>query len=182
MRVAIAGAVAGVVVAFAGCAAVSPVPSSSYGGWPTFLPSPSVGFDQALTGSQASPALTVQGDAVNVELPGGGTVLVTVAGPQFDGQNAASPSQTIECAWTVTMSDVTVAVDIAESEFAVRDSLGTVHWPTFADGAATPLTVKPGQQTSFVIRTGIPAGEGIVQWAPDGKLPVATWDFVLEND
>jgi len=168
----------------AGCAIQnSPAPATpTYGQWPTFLPSPSSNADQVLTGNGASPAVTVEGDAVQAELPGGGTVLIRVTGPGVPDQTWPSPPPSVPCTWTVEMSGATVAVPIAEADFAVTDSLGGVHWPTFTPDDIPPGTVQAAQSVTFEVQTDLPPGEGILQWAPDGKNPVATWDFVVEVD
>lgn len=169
-----------------GCAqstsARPPTQSATYGEWPAFLPSPSRNPDQVLVGSQATPAVTVEGDAVQAELPGGGTVLILVSGPGVPDQTWQSPPPTVHCTWTVEMSGATVPVPVAEADFAVTDSLGGVHWPTFLPDNVPADVVQPGQPLTFGIQTDLPPGEGILQWAPDGKTPVATWDFVVEVD
>jgi len=177
--------VAALLIGSAGCSQNSPTTSTespTYGEWPTFLPSPTGNVDQVLTGSKATPAVTVEGDAVQADLPGGGTVLIRVSGPAVPDQTWQTPPPAVPCTWTVEMSGATVPVSIAEADFAVTDSLGDVHWPTFAPGSSPAGAVQPAQTATFTIQTDLPPGEGILQWAPDGKNPVATWDFVVEVD
>lgn len=50
------------------------------------------------------------------------------------------------------------------------------------DEPALPSTVEHGQTVSFELRARMVVGEGVMQWAPDQQHPVATWDFVVEND
>jgi hypothetical protein len=168
-------------IGLTGCASQAGAPAPSYGGWPTFLPSPTNDGDQTLTGSTASPAITIEGDSVLAQLSTGGTVVITVAGPAMPDENDPSPLPTIDCTWTVTLTKATVPVPITASQFALTDSAGGTHRPTFAAGSAD-ATVQPGDTATFQITTVMPDGEGILQWAPDSHNPVATWDFVVEDD
>ena len=185
VRIAAVAAAVVAVIAAGGChsPAPAPVPDQTYGGWPTFLPSPTRAANQTLTGSQASPALISQGGTVLAELPGGGTVLVTITGPEVPGQGLPEPPPTTTCTWTVVFSGGTVDVGLDLSEFAAQDSNGAVYRPQYIpDRPTPPATLPAGQSTSFELRTVMPTGEGAIQWAPDGKTPVATWDFIVEND
>jgi len=181
-RIAAATLLLTVSMSLAGCHS-APAPQETYGGWPTFLPSPTQAVNQTLTGSQDSPALISQGGTVLAELPDGGTVLVTITGPEVPGQGLPEPPPTTTCTWTVVFSDGTVDVALDLADFAAQDSSGVVYRPQFVPGRATPPASLPaGQSVSFELRTIMPTGEGAIQWAPDGKTPVATWDFIVEND
>ncbi len=182
--VALMAALTGALALLTGCGPQpQPAPSETYGGWPTFLPSPTDDTNQVLTGSQEDPALTVEGDAVRAELPDGGTVLITVTGPVVPGEGLPDPPPTTVCTWTITLTEATVPVGIAAEDFAARDSTGQVYHPSFIEGRPLPPdTLQPGGTVSFELRTPMSTGEGIMQWAPDAANPVATWDFVVEND
>jgi len=172
-----------VLMSVAGCTSSTPAPKETYGGWPSFLPSPTRAVNQMLPGSQASPALISQGGTVQAELPDGGTVLVTITGPEVPGQGLPEPPPTTTCTWTVVFSDGTVDVPLDLADFAAQDSYGIVYRPQFVpDRPTPPATLPAGQSVSFELRTIMPTGEGAIQWAPDGKMPVATWDFIVEND
>ncbi|MCL2483181.1 MAG: hypothetical protein FWF43_07185 [Propionibacteriaceae bacterium] len=175
-------AVVVVVTGLAGCSSAA-APEPTYGGLPSWLPTPTQDTDQTLPGSQASPALTVQGEAVLAELPQGGTVLITVSGPEVPGEGLPDPPAATVCTWTITLAEGSVPVAIDPADFATQDSLGAVYHPVLVPGQPEPPNVLPaGQSASFELRTTMPTGEGIMQWAPDGRHPVATWDFVVEND
>jgi len=167
-------------IGLTGCSS-TPAPVSDWGGWPSFLPSHEPVLDKTLNGSTASPALSIQGEAINVTLPSGGTVLVTTLGPALPDQNRAVPEETIECTWTITFQNATTSLNVTNSDFRIRDSLGGIHLPAFTDDSG-PGTVKPGATSSFKVKTTLPEGEGLLSYAPDGKNPVATWDFIVEDD
>jgi hypothetical protein len=51
-----------------------------------------------------------------------------------------------------------------------------------APGSARPPAELPaGSSASFELRDVVSAGEGVLRWAPNGRV-VASWDFVAETD
>ncbi len=42
--------------------------------------------------------------------------------------------------------------------------------------------LRPGQRTTFEVRTVMKVGEGVLRWAPGGGKTLAEWDFEVEND
>lgn len=166
-----------------GCGRAQPEPADTWGGFPSWLPSASRADNQVLPGSTTSPALTEQGDAIRAELPAGGSVLITITGPAILNQGLSGPGESATGTWTVTLSQATVVVGIDLADFAGWDSTGAIYHPQSApDQPAPPDNLQPGQTVSFNLTATIAAGEGVMQWAPDGQHPVGTWDFVLEND
>jgi hypothetical protein len=168
-----------------GKAAAGPAASSSrYGGYPTFLPSSTLHYrsDTVLTGTVKRPALTSQGDAVEVKTPGW-NVLVTVAGPQVPGEGLPYQAPATTCTWVVTMSGATGPVPVSPSDFSAIDDENNVYRPAFVPGQPKPPPVlHPGQAVRFELRAVEATGEGLMRWAPDGRNIVAKWDFVVEND
>lgn len=180
----------------AGCGGATPRPSETWGGFPTWLPTPTQADNQVLPGSQASPALAEQGDGILAELPDGGAVLAVITGPLILNPGLGGTGSVATGIWTVTMSEATVPVQIAVDDFAGWDSNGQIYHPTVVslatssipiDPSATvldalPATLEPGQTVVFGLQATIAAGEGVMQWAPDGRTPIGSWDFILEND
>jgi hypothetical protein len=172
--------------ALAGCASAS---SSSArpaqdGGYPSFLPSSTLHYhsDALLTGTAQRPALTSQGDGVEVKTPGW-TVRVTVTGPQVPGEGLPYQAPATTCTWVVTMSGATGPVPVSVSDFSSIDDANHVYRPAFVPGQPKPPSVlRPGQKISFELRAVEAVGEGLMRWAPDGRNIVAKWDFVVEND
>jgi hypothetical protein len=160
-------------------------PASSagrYGALPSFLPTSSLQPDSALTGTVARPALTSEGDAVQVRLPHG-SALVTVSGPVVPGEGLPYQAAATTATWTVTVSHATGRVPISARAFSTIDSLGKTYYPGFVPGQPRPpAMLRPGQSTSFELRTVMPVGEGAMRWAPAAHELLATWDFVVEND
>ena len=166
----------------AGCSSTSATAEPTYGDLPTFLGSATAQVDTVLTGTTARPALSAQGEAVRVQLTAG-AVLVNVVGPDVPGEGLPEVKETTTCTWTVTLSGATSPIPLSVGDFSSRDHLGTTYRPTLVAGQpAPPAQVLPGQSVTFELRAIMRTGEGLMTFSPGGKLPVAAWDFVVEND
>jgi hypothetical protein len=155
-----------------------------FGGYPSFLPRSTLNYhsDTVLTGTVQRPALTNEGDGVEVRTPRW-SVLVTVTGPQVPGEGLPYQAPSTTCTWVVTMSDATGPVPISVTDFTSIDDLDNVYRPTFVPGQPRPpRMLRPGVRVSFELRAAEATGEGLMRWAPDGRNIVAKWDFVVEND
>lgn len=178
-----------VLVALAGCGSAAGAgdrasSAATYGGYPTYLPSSTLNYhsDTVLTGTVQRPALTSQGDGVEVKTPQW-NVLVTVTGPEVPGEGLPYQAPTTTCTWIVTMSGVTGPVPVSASDFSSIDDENNVYRPALVAGQPKPPPVlRPGQKISFELRAVEATGEGLMRWAPDGRNIVAKWDFVVEND
>jgi hypothetical protein len=179
--------IAALIAVLAGCGApAKPAasPAATFGGYPSFLPKDTLNYhsDTVLTGTAQRPALTSQGDGVQVKTPQW-SVLVTVSGPQVPGEGLPYQASATTCTWVVTMSGATVPVPISTADFTAIDDENNVYRPAFVPGQPKPPTVlRPGQKVSFELRAVEAVGEGLMRWAPDGRNIVANWDFVVEND
>jgi hypothetical protein len=180
-----------VLAVLAGCssagsahAAGSSAPSGPLGAYPSFLPRDTLNYhsDAVLVGTVNRPALTNQGDGVEVKTAHW-SVLVTVVGPEVPGEGLPYQAPATTCTWTVTMTRATGAVPISLADFSSIDAFSNVYRPAFVAGQPVPPTVlRPGQTVSFELRAAMPTGEGLMRWAPDGRNIVAKWDFIVEND
>lgn len=173
-------------IALAGCSSATSgsASSSQYGSYPSFLPSSTLHYhsDTVLTGTVQRPALTNQGNGVEVKTPHW-SVLVTVSGPQVPGEGLPYQAPATTCTWVVTMSGATGPVPVSVSDFTSIDDVNRVYRPGFVPGQPKPPPVlRPGQKISFELRAAEATGEGLMRWAPDGRNIVAKWDFVVEND
>jgi hypothetical protein len=165
----------GVLAALAGCSSAgSPhaaAPSSGLlGSYPSFLPRDTLNYhsDTILVGTVKRPALTNQGDGVEVKT-GRWSVLVTVSGPQVPGEGLPYQAPTTTCTWVVTMSKATGTVPISLADFSAIDALDGIYLPAFVAGQPLPpSTLRPGQKVSFELRAVMPTGEGLMHWA-DGR-------------
>lgn len=154
----------------------------TYGGLPTFLPRQSFAPDSVLTGTAARPALTTEGDGVQVMLPDA-SVLATVTGPEVPGEGLPYQADATTCTWTVTLTGASAPVPIVIADFTLIDHLGLVYHPTVVPGSkAPPATLAPGHSVTFQLRAVMAVGEGLMRWAPVDKKIVASWDFEVEND
>lgn len=169
----------------AGCGtAAKPAAAPAFGGYPTFLPKNTLNYhsDTVLTGTAQRPALTNQGDGVQVKTSRW-SALVTVSGPQVPGEGLPYQASATTCTWVVTMSGATGPVPISAGDFTSIDVDSHVYRPALVPGQPKPPAVlRPGQQVSFELRAVEAVGEGLMRWAPDGRDIVAKWDFVVEND
>ncbi|MGH9126634.1 MAG: hypothetical protein ACRDZ8_18185 [Acidimicrobiales bacterium] len=152
--------------------------------FPSFLPkktlSPKV--DQVLVGTAAKPALSVQGESIEVTTPAW-SVLVEVSGPVVPGEGLPLQQPATTCTWTVTMSKATAVVPVSLADFNTIDHLGTIYQPSAVEGQAPPpAEVDPGETATFQVRAYEAVGEGIMRWAPISRQIVAEWDFEVEND
>jgi hypothetical protein len=153
----------------------------TYGSLPTFLPTPTLRADAELTGTPRRPAVTTEGDAVRAVLDTG-AVRATVTGPVVPVQGAASEPDTTTCTWTVALSGVRGRTPLAVRAFTVLDEQGHQTRPRLAPGSSRPpAAIGPGQIVRFELRAVMSVGEGVVRWAPAGRV-VASWDFVAETD
>jgi hypothetical protein len=166
----------------AGCSGTAPQVEPSYGSLPTFLPSGPVRPDSVLDATIERPALTSQGDGVNVHLPLG-SVLVTVSGPEVPGEGLPYDAPTSTCTWTVTLTHATADVPITVANFTAIDHFGALYQPSLVAGQPPPPAVlHPGATVTFELRATMAVGEGLMRWAPDGTHVVASWDFEVETD
>jgi hypothetical protein len=180
---------AAAVLALAGCSSAAqhaPAVSStraeaSYGALPTFLPTPTLRPDSELTGDAARPAVTTEGDAVHALLETG-SARITVTGPVVPIEGAASEPDLTTCTWTVTLTATHGRVPVVVSAFTVLDEEGNQSRPRLAPGSTRPpAELRAGRSAHFELRDVMSAGEGVLRWAPNGRV-VASWDFVAETD
>ena len=154
----------------------------SYGALPAYLPSSTIQPDSTLTGSAAHPALTSEGDVVEVRLPHG-SVLATVSGPVVPGEGLPYQARATTATWTVTLSRATARIPIAIKAFSAIDEQGRIYHPGLVPGQRRPpAAISPGQTVRFELREVVAIGEGMMRWAPEHRDLLATWDYVAEND
>jgi hypothetical protein len=138
--------------------------------------------DRTLTGTYAQPALTVEGDYVNVHASNF-SALAVVNGPLVPGEGFPDQMSFDTCTWTISISHVVGRLPVAVTDFDSIDSLGTVFRPYLVPGQPElPSVLLSGQKLSFQVRATMPVGEGLMRWAPDGDHIVAKWDYQVEND
>jgi hypothetical protein len=138
--------------------------------------------DQVLVGTVASPALTVEGDYVEVRAAKF-SVLAVINGPEVPGEGLPNQMLYTTCTWTISFSHVVGRVPIAVADFDSINPLGTVFKPYLVPGQPKlPSVLVTGQRLTFQIRAVMPVGEGLIRWAPNGNNIVAKWDYQVEND
>jgi hypothetical protein len=138
--------------------------------------------DKTFVGTTARPALTVEGDFVEVRTPGF-SALAVVNGPVVPGEGLTVQRAFTTCTWTISLSHVVGRVPIAVTDFDSIDHFQTAYKPYLVPGQpALPPYLTTGRHLSFQIRAVMPVGEGLMRWAPDGNHIVAKWDYQVEND
>jgi hypothetical protein len=154
-----------------------------YGGLPSWLPKSSVADARTLSASAAKPAVSLEGEPVEVRLAGG-TVLATGVGPEVPRTGLTPPPETTPCTFIVTLAHATEKIPISASSFLTIDDSGHLHRLrlTGVNGAPAPRSVAPGQSVSFALHAVLPTGDGALRWAPEGGRPLAFWDFTVEID
>jgi len=124
-----------------------------------------------LTGTAQRPALTSQGDGVQVKTAQW-SVLVTVAGPEVPGEGLPYQAAATTCTWVVTMSAATAPVPISVADFTSIDVNNHVYRPALVPGQPKPPAVlRPGHCNGLA--QGRPGGGRVIRGAPDGSA-VAT--------
>jgi hypothetical protein len=174
-----------VALVLTGCAS-SPAhraaPEDSYGALPSWLPSDTTQPNSLLVADVHHPAVTSEGDTVEVHLQHA-SVRMTVVGPQVPGQGLPVQPKDTTCTWTVTVSAATAAVRLRPGDFDTIDHLGARYRVAPVPGQpAIPDHVGPGRSASFELRTAMPTGEGVLRWSAGTGSVLAGWDFVVEND
>jgi hypothetical protein len=152
--------------------------------YPAFLPKKALdaSTDRVLTGTAARPALTVEGDGVEVKTPHW-SVLAQVQGPAVPGEGLPYQRGYTTCTWTITMSHATGTVPLSLADFNSIDHLGQIYHLHLVQGQpGPPAVVRPGQTVVFEVRSYEAVGEGLMRWAPLGQRIVAEWDYEVEND
>ncbi len=138
--------------------------------------------DKIYVGTTAHPALTVEGDFVEVDTPTF-SALAVVNGPLVPGEGLPVQQSYTTCTWSITLSHIHGTVPLSVADFDSIDHSQTVYKPYLVPGRPIPPpSLHTGQHLTFQIRAVMPVGEGLLRWAPDGNDIVAKWDYQVEND
>jgi hypothetical protein len=157
--------------------------TEKYGGLPAWLPKGKVPVGRVLHATRAHPALSIQGEAISVDLRQA-SVLASAAGPAVPEEGRTPVPETSPCTFIVTFAHATAAIPINAAAFKFIDDHGHVRQPlvTGLNGAAPPRTIVPGKPVSLTLKGVLPTGDGALAWAPGSARPIASWDFTVEID
>jgi hypothetical protein len=157
--------------------------SDRYGSLPSWLPKAPPPVNRPIPASPAHPVLVIQGDSVAVRLPRGRAV-VTAVGPRVPDEGRGPVATISPCTFVVTLTAGSGSVPIAARAFTLVDDQHRIHHPRVrpVNGDRLPSTLPPHTTLSLSLHAVLPAGDGGLEWAPDGGRPVAAWDFVAETD
>ncbi len=166
--------------AFVGMRESSKSNLDSYGGLPSWLPRSSVPTNRIVSATVQHPQLGIGGSTFKVIVDGAST-LVTMSGPQTPPFVTPPPPVT-RATFTITFAKTTGVVALRPRDFGIIDGNGNVYYPkAFADGT-TRVLASLAMPTSVEVSVVMATGTGSIAWAPDGKRPVVTWEYTLEND
>ncbi len=180
-------AVAGLVLGGVLWAQARPAPATSspatYGGIPSWIPTPKASVGRVVVASPAHPWLAIEGDTVFVALADG-QVMATAVGPAVPEEGQFPVPPTSPCTFTVTLAHASGTIPLSSGAFTILDELGQLHHPrvTALNGGPLPAAVAPGQTVTLTVRDILPTGNGQVRWAPGTAKPVVSWDFDVEID
>jgi hypothetical protein len=152
----------------------------TYGALPSWLPSSSVPTNRIVSATIEHPQLGIGGSTFMVTV-GGAKTLVTMSGPQTPAF-VTPPPPTTRATFTITFAKTSRALALDARDFGIIDGKGDVFYPkTFVGGAAHTVATS-GKVISVEVSEVMATGTGSIAWAPDGKHPVVTWEYTLEND
>jgi hypothetical protein len=157
--------------------------TATYGGLPSWLPTPAVSVGRVVVASAAHPRLAIEGDTVSVHLASG-QVMATAVGPQVPEEGQFPVPATTPCTFTVTFTQTSGTIPLRPAAFTILDELGHLHHPqvaTQADGTV-PASLASGQTVTLTVKAILPTGNGQLRWSPSGGSPVVSWDFDVEID
>ena len=157
--------------------------TEKYGGLPAWLPKDKVPVGRVLHASRVHPALSIQGEAISVDL-GQASVLASAAGPSVPEEGRTPVPETSPCTFIVTFAHATAAIPIEATAFKFIDDNGHVRQPrvTGLNGGTPPRAITPGKPVSLRLKGVLPTGDGALSWSPGGRRQIASWDFTVEID
>jgi hypothetical protein len=161
----------------------APPAAARYGQLPSWLPKAKIPVGRVVTATAAHPWLAIQGDTVSVHLAHA-RVLVTTVGPVVPEEGEFPVPKTSPCAFTVTFTKASGRIPLSTKAFTILDELSILHRPvvTAQGGGPPPRWVLPGQTVTLTVRDILPTGGGRLRWAPEGTMPIVSWDFDVEID
>jgi hypothetical protein len=164
-------------------ASSAPAAAASYGGLPSWLPTPSVPVGRVVVASAAHPRLAIEGDTVSVHLAAG-QVMATAVGPQVPEEGQFPVPATTPCTFVITFTQGSGAVPLNPAAFSILDELGHLHYPHVSrpGGGSVPADLPPGRMVTLTVKDVLPTGNGQLRWAPAGGAPIVSWDFDVEID
>jgi hypothetical protein len=153
---------------------------NTYGGLPSWLPRSKVPVNRIVDASVGHPQLGIGGSSFEVSLRGGST-LATMSGPETP-PFATPPPPVTRATFVITFARTTGAVVVRAEDFGVIDGNGDVFYPKSFVGGAKQVVASTSRALTVKVSEVTATGTGSIAWAPDGRHPVVTWEYTLEND
>jgi hypothetical protein len=155
----------------------------AYGGLPSWLPKARVAVGRVVVATPSRPAHAIEGDTVHVRLAHG-TAHVTAVGPSVPEEGHFPIPPTSPCTFTVSFEHASGAVRLRAGDFTALDEHGALHRlkVTLLGGRPLPSRLPANRPLDLVLRGVLPTGGGALQWSPQGRAPVASWDYDVEID
>jgi hypothetical protein len=166
---------------------------SKYGVYPSWLRHTKLPpVNTILNASLAHPQLNaIEGNTIEVQLPGNAQAEVTAVGPALPAWVAAavqagtlSDGRSVPTTFTVTVIARRGTVPLQASAFSILTAAGQILRPevTGPAGAPLPATLRSGQHLNLTLRASLREGDGSLRWAPTGPRVLSAWLYQLELD
>jgi hypothetical protein len=164
---------------------------SSYGGYPSWLAHTKLPpVNVTLQASLSHPQLdAIEGNRIEVQLPGGGRADITAVGPAFPAWVSAdaqagklSEGRSVPTTFTVTLEALHGTVPLQASAFSILTATGALVRPAVTMPAGRTAVLRAGQHVSLVVQAQLTEGEGSLRWAPAGPRVLSAWLYQVELD
>ncbi len=166
---------------------------SAYGSYPSWLPHTKLpAVNTTLKASLSHPQLdAIEGNTMEVQLPSGADVDITVVGPSFPTWVSAaaqagtlSEGSAVPATFTVTVLARGGAVPLRASAFSILTAAGQLLHPAVSGpgGKPAPAALAAGQHLNLTVKAKLTEGDGSLRWAPTGARVVSGWLYQLELD
>ncbi len=153
-----------------------------------YLPSRTTKINRVVVATRSHPQLAIAGDSVELHLTSGRT-LATMNGPLYNNKYVGTNDPTVPAKFLLTFTRTHGTIPLAPRDFTILDQQGDNIVPSIRvrGGGSMPERLASGRRLTLSMSTIIAAGDGSIVFNPtgftkSGHLPLAGWDFIVEDD